>query len=157
MALVAALAVLFESISQLRGSLGNVVYFFLFIMGIAIISIMVGINTPLVDWLGFGLFKTSMAAAAKAAYPSYQGGMSLGMVPGSGQIQTFLWQGVDWNFALLLPRIVTMLLAGCLTLLGSLFFDRFDLRAYICPVRKQTVRCPRLKSRYRWISRVIKL
>jgi ABC-type transport system involved in multi-copper enzyme maturation permease subunit len=126
MALVAALAVLFESISWLRGSFGNVVYFFLFIMVIAIVAIMFGGQIPLLDWLGFGVFKSSMAVAAQAAYPAYQGGLSLSMVPASMETQPFYWAGVDWTLPMLLPRLATFALSIGLTLLGSLFFDRFD-------------------------------
>lgn len=126
MALVAALAVFFESISWLRGSFGNVVYFFLFILGIALVAIMFGGQVPLLDWLGFGVFKSSMAVAAKTAYPAYQGGLALSMVPASGEIQPFEWAGVAWTFPMLLPRLATFALAIGLTLLGALFFDRFD-------------------------------
>lgn len=73
MALVAALAVLFESTAWLRGSLGNVVYFFLFILGIALVAIMFGGQMPLLDWLGFGVFKADMAEAVRAALPRLPG------------------------------------------------------------------------------------
>ncbi|PKN93603.1 MAG: hypothetical protein CVU44_09660 [Chloroflexi bacterium HGW-Chloroflexi-6] len=126
MALVAALAVLFESISWLRGSFGNVVYFFLFIMVIAMVAIMFGGQIPLLDWLGFGVFKSSMAIAAQAAYPAYQGGLALSMVPASAEIQPFEWAGVDWTLSIILPRLAIFGLAIGLTLLGALFFDRFD-------------------------------
>jgi hypothetical protein len=126
MALVAALAVLFESISWLRGSFGNVVYFFLFILGIALVAIMFGGQVPLLDWLGFGVFKSSMAVAAKATYPAYQGGLALSLVPASGEIQPFEWAGVDWTIPLILPRLATFALAIGLTLLSALLFDRFD-------------------------------
>jgi hypothetical protein len=126
MALVAALAVLFESIRFLRGGLGNVVYFFLFIMGIAVFAIMWGVDQPFFDWLGFGVFKQSMGAAAQAAYPDYSGGLTLSMVPPSAEIRPFAWAGVDWNLAAILPRLSTLALSLGLTLLAALFFDRFD-------------------------------
>lgn len=126
MALVAALAVLFESISWLRGGFGNAVYFFIFILGIALVAIMFGGQIPLLDWLGFGVFKSSMAVAAKAAFPAYQGGLALSMVPASAEIQPFEWAGVAWTLPMLLPRLATFALAIGLALLGSVFFDRFD-------------------------------
>jgi hypothetical protein len=126
MALVAALAVLFECIRWLRGSLGNVVYFFLFILGITFVAIMLGVEMPLLDWLGFGIFKSSMAQAAKAAYPDYAGGLSLGLVPAKGVIRPFLWNGVDWTLPVILLRLLTLVWALGLVLLGALFFDRFD-------------------------------
>jgi ABC-type transport system involved in multi-copper enzyme maturation permease subunit len=126
MALIAAVSVFFESIRWLRGSFGNVVYFFLFISVISVFAIMFGANIPLLDWLGFGVFKSSMAVAVKAAYPAYQGGLTLSMVPPSADIQPVYWAGVPWSVSLILPRLATLGLALVLALLGSLFFDRFD-------------------------------
>jgi len=126
MALVAAIAVLFECISWLRGSFGNLVYFFGFIMGIALIAIMFGEAVPVLDWLGFGVFKTSMAQAAKAAYPDYSGGLALSLVPASGNIQPFHWAGVTWTLPLLLPRLGIWGLALALTLISAVMFDRFS-------------------------------
>ncbi|GAP17617.1 ABC transporter permease [Levilinea saccharolytica] len=126
MALVAAIAVLFECISWLRGSFGNLVYFFGFIMGIALVAIMFGEAVPVLDWLGFGVFKTSMAQAAKAAYPDYSGGLALSLVPASGNIQPFHWAGVTWTLPLLLPRLGIWALALGLTLASSVVFDRFS-------------------------------
>ena len=126
MALVAAMAILFESISWLRGSFGNLVYFFAFIMGIALVAIMYGESIPVLDWLGFGVFKTSMAEAAKAAYPNYSGGLALSLVPARGDIQPFHWDGVTWTLPLILPRLGILGLALALTLVSSLPFDRFS-------------------------------
>ena len=126
MALVAAIAVLFESIRWLRGSFGNVVYFFLFIMGITAVAILLGTNIPLLDWLGFGVFKRSMADAAQAAFPDYQGGLALSMVPARGDIRPFYWAGVTWTIPVILPRLATWGASIGLVLLGALFFDRFD-------------------------------
>lgn len=125
MALVAATAVLFESIAWLRGSFGNLVYFFWFILGMTFIAIMFGTTLPVFDWLGFGVFKTSMAAAAKAAYPDYGGGLALSLVPARGDIQPFRWDGVAWTLPLLLPRLGIWGLALAVTLVSALFFDRF--------------------------------
>ena len=126
MALVAAMAVLFESIGWLRGGLGNVVYFLLFILGISVVAILYGVKVPLLDWLGFGLFKESMAAAAHSAYPDYQGGLTLSMVPPSAEILPFNWSGVTWALPVILPRLAMYAAAIGLALLGALFFDRFD-------------------------------
>lgn len=126
MALVAALAVFFESIRWLRGSLGNVVYFFLFISGITIVAIILGAKIPVLDWLGFGIFSDSMGAAARAVYPNYESGFTLGMAPNLAKIQTFYWSGVTWTLPVILTRMTTVVLSIGLVLLGALFFDRFD-------------------------------
>lgn len=126
MALVAALAVCFESVRWLRGGVGNLVYFFLFIGVITPLAIIQGGQHPLLDWLGFGLFKQSMAAAAHAAYPAYQGGLALSMAPAAEELQAFAWPGVTWTGPLIATRMATLIWALGLVLLGALGFDRFD-------------------------------
>jgi hypothetical protein len=147
MAFIAALAVLFESIHWLRGSFGNIVYFFLFIMGITVIAILLGSTMPLFDWLGFGLFKASMGAAAKAAYPAYAGGLSLSMVPASADIQPFYWTGVAWTLPVILTRMLLFVWSLGLVLIGALFFDRFDSsRAKSSPRRNPASDSPEVAS-----------
>jgi hypothetical protein len=126
MALVAALAVCFESVRWLRGGVGNLVYFFMFIGVITPLAIIQGGQHPLLDWLGFGLFKQSMAAAAYAAYPAYQGGLALSMAPATEELQAFAWPGVAWTGPLIATRMATLIWAIGLVLLGALGFDRFD-------------------------------
>lgn len=126
MALVAAITVLFESVRWLRGGFGNLVYFFLFLGGITTIAVLYGESVPLLDWLGFGVFKSSMAVAAKAAYPSYAGGMTLSLVPQAENSRTFYWPGVDWTLPLVLVRLTPYIWSIGIALLGALFFDRFD-------------------------------
>lgn len=145
MAFIAALAVIFESIHWLRGSFGNIIYFFLFIMGITVIAILLGTTMPIFDWLGFGLFKASMGAAAKAAYPAYAGGLSLSMVPASADIQPFTWMGVEWTLPIVLTRMLLFVWSIGLVLIGALFFDRFDSsRAKSSPRRKPASDSPEL-------------
>ena len=127
MALISAIAILFESIRWLRGSFGNLVYFFLFISGITVVAILLGTKIPWLDWLGFGLFSESMKTAARLVYPDYQSGFALSMVPGASDAQAFYWSGVEWTLPIVLTRMSTVALAFGLVLLGALFFDRFDL------------------------------
>lgn len=126
MAMVSAIAVFFETIPWLRGGIGNVIYFFLFTGGVALISITQGMDQPAFDWLGFGVFKNSMSQAALAAYPAYGGGFSLGFVPNHDSLQTFVWNGVPWTLTDLIPRLGIWLAALLLTLISALFFDRFS-------------------------------
>jgi ABC-type transport system involved in multi-copper enzyme maturation permease subunit len=125
MGFIAAVAVLFETVSWLRGGFGNLVYFFLFITVISVITIIIGPKAPLLDWIGFGIFSNSMGEAARAVYPAYQNGFSLGAMP-PVDIQTFYWSGVEWTLPIILTRFMTLLFGLGIALLGSLFFDRFD-------------------------------
>jgi hypothetical protein len=125
MGIIAAVAVLFETISWLRGGFGNLVYFFLFITVMSVITITIGPKVPLLDWIGFGIFSNSMGDAARAVYPDYQNGFSLGAMP-PVDTQTFYWSGVEWTLQVILTRCSTLVLAIGIALLGALFFDRFD-------------------------------
>jgi ABC-type transport system involved in multi-copper enzyme maturation permease subunit len=125
MALTAAIAVLFESIRWLRGGLGNVVYFFFFLTCLSLVTITLGAKTPLLDWVGFGILSQSMGDAARAVYPAYQNGFSLGLVP-PANIETFYWPGVAWTIPVILSRLAAPMAAFGIVLLGALFFDRFD-------------------------------
>lgn len=125
MAWIAAIAVLFESIRWLRGGFGNVVYFVFFMTVILILAMQVGPRVPLLDWIGFGLFSQGMGDAARAVYPDYQHGFSLGVMPAI-TMKTFYWPGVEWTLPVILWRMTTLLLAIGTALTGSLFFDRFD-------------------------------
>lgn len=129
MALVAAVAVLFESIGFLSGGFGNVVYFFMFITIFPLIDRLNEIS-PAFEPLGLGLIQQSTGVAAKAAFPEYRGGFVLGdPVVGSDldpASYVFQWNGVDWTPEIIFKRFAFFGIALILTLLASLFFDRFD-------------------------------
>jgi hypothetical protein len=124
MAFVAAVAVLFETIGFLSGGFGNLIYFFLFIMVLPL-SDTIRKTNPALEPLGAGLLQQSMGAAAQAAFPNYDGSFMLGSTdtPISG---VFHWSGVDWTPNIILKRLTFFGIAIALTLLASIFFDRFD-------------------------------
>jgi len=124
MGLVAAVAVLFETIGFLSGGFGNIIYFFLFGMVIPLGDTLTK-EHPALEPLGISLLQQSMGAAAKAVFPDYDGGFMLGStdIPAKG---VFHWSGVNWTLDIIIQRIAIFGLAVVLTLLASLFFDRFD-------------------------------
>jgi len=124
MALVAAVAVLFETIGFLSGGFGNIIYFFFFGMVIPLGDTLTK-NHPALEPLGISLLQQSMGAAAKAVFPDYDGGFMLGST-GTPAKGVFHWSGVDWTPDIILNRITIFGVAVVLTLLASLFFDRFD-------------------------------
>lgn len=141
MALVAALAVLFESIHWLRGGLGNILYFFiyLFAMGAATGTTIQGTlakANPYIDFTGWRFFSDSISPAGQAVYPELKAGISFGFphVDISGlfpdllieEPKYFLWTGVTWTADMLLSRLVFLILAVGLVILSALFFDRFN-------------------------------
>lgn len=121
MALVAAVAVVFETIPWLKGSLGNVVYFFLWSF-ILVAFIEGGMsNEP----FGFNVFIPSMTAAARAAYPDYTGGFGL-TVAYPGALESFPWEGVRWTWSHLLGQWMWLVAGLGMVLAASPFFSRFD-------------------------------
>jgi hypothetical protein len=129
LAVVAAVAVLFESIGFLSGGLGNMVYFFLFITIFPFIESMNNIHSAF-EPLGLGMFQQSMSEAAVQTFPEYEGGFVIGS-PDIGvdlepALQTFQWNGIHWTPDIVLVRLSFIVIAFGLILFAALFFDRFD-------------------------------
>jgi ABC-type transport system involved in multi-copper enzyme maturation permease subunit len=126
MALVASVAVLFESIPWLRGGLGNIIYFFAF-LGLMIITVEnTSADRPFLDFMGIRLIGDSLSAAARAAYPECNGGFSF-TASVIRDPQVFLWNGIAWTAGVLLSRFLILAGAAGIALLAAVFFDRFDL------------------------------
>lgn len=126
MMLVAAIAVLFETIPFLKGGFGNLVYFFLFITTLPLFMENDTLSKyPAYEPTGLGLLSDQMSTAVSKLYSDYDGTFTLGggMAPAT---TTFVWEGVYWSPDILFARFSLILLALALTLLGALFFDRFD-------------------------------
>ncbi len=114
MALVSAIAVVFETIPWLRGGFGNVVYFFVWVAGLA----------PPVDWPGLDTVWQSMKAAA----PSTSNSLSFSITSqlGSTGNSGFQWNGIDWTLTLVLLRMAWFAVALVIACAAAVFFDRFD-------------------------------
>jgi len=126
MAVVTAVAVLFETIPFLSGGFGNVFYFFAFVMIIPFTMESAAIKTnPALEPLGMALLKDDMSQEVLQVFPDYDGSFMLGGLetPITG---TFTWNGIDWTPTTILTRFAYIGFAIFLTLLGALFFDRFD-------------------------------
>jgi hypothetical protein len=123
MAFVAAVALFFEAISWLRGGFGNMVYFGFFIFLFAVAVRLSG--APWLDVTGISLIGPSMKAAAKAAYPDYNGTFVLTMATRQ-QLATFVWSGLAWTVGLVVQRLLWVVVALAVALVGSLLFNRFD-------------------------------
>jgi len=123
-ALVAAVAVLFETIPFLSGGFGNIVYFFLFVMVIALAQ-EASLN-PVLEPTGTVITHNYMTAELIQKHPDYDGDFTLGS--GSEQIvtDTFLWNGIPWTGEMLLLRSSLFGVALLITMVAALFFDRFD-------------------------------
>lgn len=133
LALVAALAILFETISWLNGGFGNAVYFFAcsaLTLG-SFMPVMIGVGKPaLGDVLGIGRPLAAMLQATIDSFPNLDAGNnSIGPVPSflAGQpLQTFVWAGITWTPADILVRLQWIGVGLLIVMLATLFFNRFD-------------------------------
>jgi hypothetical protein len=122
MTVVAALAIVFETIPFLRGGFGNVVYFF---MWTAILTAPILGNSALYD-LG-GLFILRRSIVASGAAPLAENSFSLSI--DSGQFKAasiFRWEGIPWTAEVLFSRLLLCAVALLLCVIAAALFDRFD-------------------------------
>ena len=125
MALVAAVAVLFETIPGLRGGFGNVLYFFVWSVALAAPIIASENNrSSLFDWAGLSVIWSSIGSAAKLPANQFSFSLSIGNQAHAGS--TFQWNGVQWTPELILARLSWIAVTLALALLAALLFDRFD-------------------------------
>ncbi len=154
-AVVAALAVLFETFRPLRGVRGGVLYFFVW-MGLLIIPTNQAANTghptPWFDPLGWAAPLLAIKAAVAARFPDYTGAMNVGVTVSHAPMRTFVWSGMDW-----LPvapwRLLWALAAVALAAVAALPFHRFDperMRRHSASGRAVTSRATRALRR-RWM------
>ena len=140
MGLIAAFAVLFESIAWLRGGLGNLIYFFLFLFALAGTAAFATVGAPgatvnpFTDFAGWQIIGDAISHAAQAAYPGVTGGFafSISSLPAT---KLFHWNGIQWTADIFLSRLFFILIAPGLVLLSSVFFDRFD-PSHLLPIKK---------------------
>lgn len=123
MAVVAAIAVLFETIPGLRGGFGNVAWFFLWT---ALMATPVANVGKIPDLIGMTLVAQDMEHEVDARFGKAERGFTLGHITNEEEAQVFRWQGMDWTPALILGRVSWFAIAVGVALIAALFFDRFD-------------------------------
>jgi hypothetical protein len=153
MALVAVVAVLFESIRWLRGGFGNVVFFFLFLLSywmmaaltFAALPMTTSAGGPSISWISeptgaLEIFR-SISASGMELIPGYRGGLDLGNpFQVYGPINTFVWNGVVWTVPSILGRLLWVGVAVGIASLAATFFDRFDPSNLAIRVRTKEMR-----------------
>jgi hypothetical protein len=137
MAVVAAAALLFESINFLKGGFGNVIYFIVAFILFPAIDELSKVNPVFEAFepVGTAILRRSMTVAASAAFPEYGGGFAPGN-PAPPQTQVFTWTGVDWTLEIILTRLSFFLFSAVLLLGAIKYFDRFD-SSQIKPKKKK--------------------
>ena len=131
-AVVASIAVLFETLPVLRGGVGNVVWFFLWtgLIVAGVPSMDRNAQAPSAaetfhDFSGLGTVFISTRAALVQIHPGFPNDFALS-IGGQKPSQTFLWNGIDWSSAQIAARLTWVIIAVLVALLASVFFHRFD-------------------------------
>jgi len=136
MAVVAAVAVLFETIGWLRGGLGNLIYFFGWIAALSVLGIRTESGSEPSSWwnnvdlMGAGAAIPALLSACEARFPgcaaskNFSMGYNIGDSP--KDLTTFPWDGVHWTGSMILARLFWVGIALGIALLASFFFRRFD-------------------------------
>jgi hypothetical protein len=129
LAVTAAAAALFETVPVLRAGLGNIVWFFLWM-----ITAIAGQGLPLG---GLGTVATSMrqAMATQHLHPA-AAEFSLGFTNVDHPLRTFTWHGLEPSSGFVAARLALLLAAVCLAALPAVWFGRFD------PARARPRRAP---------------
>lgn len=125
MAAVAAVAVLFETVPWLSGGAGNVVYFFVWNVALAVPLIT---RTRWADWTGISLVEASLAAAVHARAPGATGGISFTAGPSKdlSHLAALDWAGIEWDASSVGLRLAWIAAAALVVIGASVWFDRFD-------------------------------
>ncbi|HEX4824436.1 MAG TPA: hypothetical protein VFV19_08990 [Candidatus Polarisedimenticolaceae bacterium] len=124
MAVIAALAVLFETIGPLSGGLGNVLWFFAWS---ALFTVPMVTHSRQADMSGLVTIQESMGEAARAAHPDYREGFTFSIGPSLEDPArgTFVWNGLAWSPSLVVSRLAWFGIAALLALAAAVPFDRF--------------------------------
>jgi hypothetical protein len=125
MAIVAAVAVLFETVSWLRGGLGNIIYFFMFML-LLVPNIESPVYRPLLDYAGIRLLSDGIIRAAQVTYPESQGGFNFTLGDSIANPHIFRYDGITWTADVILPRLFFMLVGLIIVMLAAILFDRFN-------------------------------
>lgn len=122
MAVVAACAVLFETLPVLRGGFGNVVWFFAWTGLMPAAIEMPGFPDP----FGLGAVSAKLFEAVRERFGRTDHSFTLGALKTEHGTRTFVWEGMDWTSSIVLKQLVWLLAAVGIALLAALFFNRFD-------------------------------
>jgi hypothetical protein len=133
LALVAAAAVLFETVPFLRGGFGNVVWFFAWMTMMSLTAFTQGSW----DLGGLYLIRNDIRRKAEAVLGPIGDSFVLGTMSDESQARVFRWDGIDWTAGDILSRFFWIAAALGVTLLAALLFDRFDPARGSLPRRKK--------------------
>ena len=118
---VAALALMFECVPLLSGRLGDVLYFFIWAVLLAMGAMSEGGGAGrYLDVMGLGFIMRQVHAVSNSQQ------LAIGMTPFRGDVAPWVLPPIPLSFATLLPRLTVALLAVPILMVARLFFHRFD-------------------------------
>lgn len=114
---IAATAILFDSVNWLRGALGNVLFFF----------IAYPLLTLLLDLAGNSIIYPSIYQACAAQFSGCNSTrqIDMGLAPLLG-LPIFQYNGIHWTLGVIAGRLGVIIIGALIALLASRFFHRFD-------------------------------
>lgn len=143
--ILASLTVFFDVVPGLKGTVGNIIYFFLWM----ILSVVTLANpNPFIDLFGLDVIMNAMANTAAEHFDFIdvnEVGGSFGYYPIEGKIPTFVWDGMQVNHILLVSRFVWVLYAVVIVFISILSFDRFA-KSQLRRQPKETYAVPAIKT-----------
>ncbi|MEE6261717.1 hypothetical protein [Plantactinospora sonchi] len=123
LAVTAAAALLFDTVRPLNGGIGNIAWFFVW-MVLAIVSQMSG---ALLGGLGVGYVADSVGAdLAAQGFALKDAELGLGLMYVEQPLRTFDWSGLDLSAGLVADRVGMTLVALAVAAVPALWFHRFD-------------------------------
>ena len=118
---VSALALMFECVPPLAGRLGDVLYFFVWSVLLALGAMGQGGGAGrYMDVMGLGFILGQVHSVSNSQQ------LAIGMTPFRGGVAPWVLPPIPLTFAILLPRVTAALLAVPLLFIARLFFHRFD-------------------------------
>lgn len=127
MAIVAALAIVFESWQALRGVTGNIIYLVLFVAYI---------STTMFGNISTNFISGQMRSDLQRITPGYDGTYGQGILFLDNPLQTFKWDGIQWSGSIVIRQLLFFVIALVLCLFAAMLFRGF---ADMSIVKKQTV------------------
>ncbi len=120
-AVVSALALMFECVPPLAGRLGDVLYFFVWSVLLALGAMGQGGGAGrFMDVMGLGFILGQVHSVSNSEQ------LAIGMTPFRVGVAPWVLPPIPLTFAILLPRVTAALLAVPLLFMARLFFHRFD-------------------------------
>ena len=123
MFILAALALVFDSLPGKSRGFINIAYFFLWVFLVS-----GSLTSPVFDVYGGNTGMIDIKNAISATHPDWNGqhGTGILIIDSLGKCKVFTWEGMNWTPWIFLQRFLWITVAFGMVLLASLRFNRFD-------------------------------